>query len=195
MDDTAGLVQSLYERPGAWNNFFEFERVTKQIGSDNNGAPKFEELDIIQVHRLRDSGTPEIIPADPVAYMRAHPECIYKVKPAYEAWKNNQSQPVTGYPLREVSVLPKTACLQFEHFGIRNVEQLLEAPDQLLAKVIDGRKYQAAVKRFMEAGEKRAEAMKLLKEKEELQNQLKAAMAEIKKVSDKFEEYKKQKGD
>lgn len=130
--------------------------------------------EIARLKRIRDD-IDDSNPAFAMARMRWE-----VIEPHYEAWKRGQEIPLEGTPLAVWNGLNAQQSEIIKAFGLRTVEELSEAPDSIITKImLPGiRDIQANAKRYLETSDRRAVADDLARADE----QMKAMAEELKEM-------------
>ena len=104
---------------------FYFERKINQKKSDTEKRPIYDEIEMLEVWPPGGDRTPVMI--DDQVKMEYAPE--------YAIWKERNEQPKDGTPLAEWSMVPRTLVEELTFFGIKTVEQLANANDEVKRKL------------------------------------------------------------
>lgn len=107
------------------NVMFDTVEELDSVASDKEGRPVYKSKEIILVQYGGGDKTA-------VEVNEQHKK-EYAEK--YAAFKAGQEQPIEGTPISEWTLIPKTAVLEFAHFGIRSVEQIAEMSDDAKRKI------------------------------------------------------------
>jgi hypothetical protein len=153
---------------------FYVKAVMNNFKSAAAGRPIFDEKDFVRI----------IVPGDrnTVVDTVVTPEYAHRFRSRYEAFKRNQSEPVTGTPL---SVWPHISVgmrAELAAAHVTTVEQLAELPDGLAQRFMGINALRQKAKTFLDAANDGAAASKLQLELEQRDNEievLKRQMSEM----------------
>lgn len=106
---------------------------------------------------------------------RSRPWLWDVIRPAYEAWKNGQEEPLSGIPLKGWSGCTEAQRLSLANFNIKTVEDLAEASDGVREKIPGFSRLQKVAKNYINGigensrlAEQNASLQEELKEKGEM---------------------------
>jgi hypothetical protein len=125
---------------GANIRFFT-ELVPNEEASTKAGRPIYDEIELFEIHWPGGDKRPRPI----------QPQDIQEYPELYKAFKGGQEQITEGTPLTEWSMMPKSAAAELAYFGIRTVEQLAGATDEVKRKMGTVSSYTKKAKEWLKA--------------------------------------------
>ena len=163
---------------------FRVEVARANVASDEAGVPQFIEKDMARWWYPGEKGNSWDCSVEDFWKRDSRFTELFKLQ--YEAWKGGNKDAVTGCPIQECPVIPRTIAEQFRYVGFTSVEQLIEAEPTSLVGILEGMEYQKSAKRWYQAAKKTAEKSKLIEENEELKQKLDHLTREMELINKKF---------
>lgn len=139
-----------------------------QRKSDEAGRLICDEIECIEVWPPGGDRTP--------VKLEEHHRQEYK--PEYDRWKATLSQPESGTPLTEWTPLPKSACMELNYLGIKTVEQLAEANDEVKRKIGPMMSFCKKAKEWLKAADSKQADVTALREQLEREQKRTAKLEE-----------------
>jgi hypothetical protein len=121
---------------------FFYKTRPDSVETQRQGRPIFKEVEYVDIKVPGDRGTSVCRPARPADKQRfsAH----------YEAFKSRVEAPVTGTPLAEWALIPRSAVEQLAFANVKTVEQLATLSDSYAGQMQGGHNYKAKAKAYLE---------------------------------------------
>ena len=110
----------------------------------------------------------------------------------WAAFKLNEDQSLTGFPLREWPAVTRGQAEEMAHLNIYTVEQLASLPDVYGAKLMGFQDLKRKAETFLAAAKESAFVERVSKENADLKLQLDATQHELARLSKKFDEMQQQ---
>jgi hypothetical protein len=107
------------------NVIFREDAVEDIVASEKEGRPIFRTIDVIEI-RYPGEGPNVLEVTD--KHKREYAE-------QWAAYQNGKEAPISGTPLEQWAPLSKAYCEEFKRIGLRTVEQLAEANDNVKKKL------------------------------------------------------------
>ena len=153
---------------------FYKEAVHMKHASEKAGHPVYEDRDFISI----------IIPGDTTTKIEREASDQDKERwlPIWEKYQRNESQEIDGWPI-ESWVLSPARVNELKHFGFHTVEQLANASDAQINKVMEGMGMREKARAAIEVSKDSGAIAKYVEENERLKadiEDLKAQFAEMK---------------
>jgi len=164
----------------------EFRREIVRVGaaSDENGVPQFKEVEMAKWFYPPERANCWDLPIED--FWKKDPRFKPTFHAQYEAWKGGNEAAVTGCPIQECPVIPRTIAEQFRFMKFTSVEQLIEADPTQAGIIPEGAEYQKAARRWYMAAKKTAQTTKIIKENEDLKNKIDLLTREMELLNKKF---------
>jgi FtsZ-binding cell division protein ZapB len=154
--------------------------VRNEEKSAKEGRPIFDDTEMVEI-RVR--GDRNNIPVRP-----ARPEDKQRFRDAYRAFKDGHTNPQSGTPLAEWPLMSVSMVEELKYLGFHTVEQIAEAQETALNRVMGLRQLKDKAKHFMELAKGNSPITELEKQNQELRDQLKASQEMMAKLSAKVDE-------
>lgn len=135
--------------------------------------PIYDDLEYIEISFPADNKRRLVAPADEMHYVQhAREQMTYaqRFREAYEAFKANDENFVSGTPLRSTGLIPQAKCEELKAQGVVTVEQLAGLPHTVIKTMGMGtREMVEEAKKYLEGADARAEVEALKRQIAELQ--------------------------
>ena len=152
------------------NVVFKLEAVEDTLATEKEGRPIFKDVEIIEVR----------YPGEGPTVLEVTDKHKKEYSELYQAFKAGQEQPTSGTPLEQWPLLSKAFCNEFKALGVRTVEQLAEANDNLKRRMRSGVKYcEEAASWLALASSPQNQVASFKKENERLQRQIETLQNQV----------------
>jgi hypothetical protein len=112
----------------------------------------------------------------------------------WAAFKRNEDQAISGFPLREWPAVTRAQAEEMAHLNVYTVEQLSTLPDVYGSKLMGFQDLKRKAETFLAAAKDSAFVEKVSAENANLKLQLDATQQELARLSKAFDEFQKGKG-
>ena len=119
---------------------FRLDAVEDVLASEKAGRPIFRDIEVIEVR----------YPGEGANVLEVTDKHKAEYSELYAAFKSGQEQATTGTPLEQWPLITKAYCEEFKALGLRTVEQLAEANDNVRAKMKGNYKYIKEAKEWLQ---------------------------------------------
>lgn len=168
--------------PGDEKLFVQFYlgSVKNEDKSAEAGHPVFDAVPFVRIK----------VPGDRNTMVDTIADATYKRRFSKMWWNFQQSlsQELSGFPLRDWPALTRAQVEELNYMNIFTVEQLATVADVFGAKIMGFYDMRRKAIAYLEQAKDSAFAQKMANENKELRDQLAANQAEIKRLSDMFEQ-------
>jgi len=154
---------------------FFYKTRPDSVETQRQGRPIFKDVEYIDIKVPGSRGTSVCRPAR-LADRQRFPE-------HYEAFKKRTEAPITGTPLAEWALIPRSAVEQLAFANVKTVEQLASLSDSYAGQMQGGYGYKRTAKEYLERTAEdadKAEIEELRTQNEELHKRLDELLAEVK---------------
>lgn len=168
--------------PGDERLFVQFYMgsVKDDDQSEEQGRPIFRTVPFVKIMVPGDKNTVIDTVAD-INYQR-------RFSKLWRAFQANEAQEVVGLPIREWPAVTRSQADELRYLNILTVEQLSTLPDVYGTRIMGFHDLKRKAEVYLAQAKDSALANKLSAENEALKTQLDATNAELKRLSERFEE-------
>lgn len=150
---------------------FYMEPLKDDQKSIEEGRPIYVDTEMVEIRVRGDRNN--------VVQRPARPDDQKRFPAAYKAFKDGVDGQAAGTPLREWPVMSRSAVEELKYFGFYTVEQLAAADDAACARMNGLSTFRAKAKIFLEHAAGGSPAERLLKENQDMKNQLEAMQRQM----------------
>lgn len=151
-------------------HFFK-SAVPDAEASEKTGMRKFRDVDMVQI----------VVPGDKrnIVIREARPEDKARFEKIWERYAAGEAEQVSGFPLKEWSLVTRAMVEELKYLGFRTVEQVAGASDAIAGKYPGFRELQTRAKTWLAAQESAAPLEKLQSELKTRDDAIAAMQAQI----------------
>lgn len=152
----------------AFNVRFYYKALENKYQSELQGRPIFDEVEFVEIRNPGDNWS--------VISRKVNKESVGGNAPdhlrwpeQYRAFKAGEEAPISGTPLTEWQLLPRTRAEELKLRGIKTLEQLASLPEHAARDLIDGVRLRDEASKHLNQSAKQIDMNKLLKRVEILE--------------------------
>jgi len=168
--------------PGDEKLFVQFYMgsLRNQEKSETEGRPVFDAIPFVKI----------IVPGDKSTLIDTIADANHKRRFAkmWSQFQQNQAQDISGTPLRDWPAITRAQADELNYLNILTVEQLATVADVYGAKIMGIHDLKRKAQAYLEQAKDSAFATKMADENAALRKELETQKAEIKRLSDMFEQ-------